>query len=1067
MAYTHGHNYTYSDPSNEEITFFPVAWDLRGVFYELRNYYQYYHGYTEEHAESSAETFISGILSEAMSYGVNTLIIRIEPKTEAELLLTTPTNTIARAEQARNLGLNVILGGIKSGGETQAEEDHNWRVCNYWELYWNDYIAQNSPPPGDFCGVYAHDEPDNHNYEYYDEVASIALRLAGIGGVPGSTCLGLPLGAALAKVGDLHLTEEMARTDTIFYADPDNPDENWKSTPFVFGHPLDYISLNYYPALISGCLHTQVTYPEDGLVNNDPVVLRGAADLVPSEGAFRAAYCDRDEYYALTGTGRLLVFNIEGTDNLGPPSFQLHSITNTGITPSGLNYRVASSDNRSADIAPRSVFDSNLNGAVVFWRKNESIDCARAVYWHSSGVVSESFPAFTGKTSKVFCVGELDYRSGWSTNQNCSGVIGSDEMRILWVSASDPTSPWQARIFGRDSSGELYTCNCSNNSVNWLTLPSNFHPDDAIWGYFWRENSSSQHYSSGFILYTNDGDYVVIRTDPYGSEAWECSQVYSDLWGEGNVVGPVTVTRDINNYPFTRMFRTHDRFIAMVSPVNTFQNTTQMAWSSTSWQEELPDVDLIPVVSMPRVEYLSSLSVANYGMGHKIKLYVNYTDSQGHVETRYTETENYDGIPFPFQGTYIEFGKTAVCKITISEVRSRHTRFSESDVLTDRNPGIYMWAGQTVTTTPEVMFENMYSRPTSFLPQSQELGALDIMLEYGVNQPATAECLFLTVQCHGRGSFFNGIFFPGDEVMGYDELMYTMGAALVHGIRGFNLYSLEHSLAGGPANPLSQYRFPPELLYWGASVDGPNDIDMVTRTHEAIQAFTCVDEGGNTTFNLLDVLVNPDYEAMDQDEAFNAYMVGLTVAIPFTDEPYNNFLALREPDGDILVLVSTDGYGWTSIDRIVFPDTPEIDYLGYGDPELLLGDWIDVSGCYGLKYDPQGYYLNPEGLSNMGFALIRIPAPGNDYQGINTSAIIEQPRSLTVSRNTGSSVLVEAQGAEVQIFDLTGRVVERIAQGETIEFSSCLHPAGVYFAVLSEEDTPLFIEKLVLLDGGR
>ncbi|MFO7625708.1 MAG: hypothetical protein R6V62_00455, partial [Candidatus Fermentibacteraceae bacterium] len=993
-----------------------------------------------------AETFISGILSEAKGYGVNTLIIRTEPRIEAEEFLPTPANTIARAEQARNLGMNVILGGIKSDGGTQAEALHNWRVFNYWELYWNDYIAQNSPPPGDFCGVFAHDEPDNDNYEHYDEVASIALRLSS-GGMPGSSGLSLPLGAALAKVGDLHLTPAFVRDGTLFDYNPEYPNYNWKSTPFVFGHKLDYISLNYYPALISGCLHMQETYPEEVYVNNDPVVLRGAADLVPSQGAFRAAYCDRDEYYALTGTGRFLVFNIEGTDNLGSPSFQLHSITNTGITPSGLSYRVASSDNRSADVAPRSGPDSNLNGAVVFWRKNESIDFARAVYWHSSGVVSEPFPAFTGKTSKVFCVGELDYRSGWSTNENCSGVIGSDEMRILWVSASDPTSPWQARIFGRDSSGELYACDCGSKGVNLITLPGNFYPDDAIWGYFWRENYP--HFRSGFILYTNDGDYVVIRTDPYGSEAWECSPVYSDLWGAGNVVGPVTVTRDINVSGYNRMFRTNDRFIAMVSPEQSFYNTTQMAWSSTSWQEELPEVDLILVSSMPRVENLSSLSVANYGIGHKIKLYVNVKDSYGQVETRYTETEDYDGIPFPFQGDDIEFGKTCD-RITLSEIRSRHTRFSESDVLTDRNPGIYLWAGQTVTSIPEDLFGNMYSEPTS--ASAQDLGALDIMLEYGVNLPPS-ECLFLTVQCHGRGSFFNGTFFPGDGVMGYDELMYTMGAALVHGIRGFNLYGLNLALYGGPAFPTAPYRYPPELLYWAASVDGPNDVDMVTRTHQAVHTLTCVDEGSNTTFNLLGVLVNPAYEALEIGEAYNAYMNAQhqTIAEPYEEEPYFNFLALREPDDDILVLISNDGDGGIVGDCIVFPDNPESDYINYGTPEVLIGNVSSLLGFHGLKYSPPGYYLMfLDGFDNQEFALIRIPASGNDNRGRNTSAVIEQPRSLTVSRNTGSSVLVEAQGAEVQIFDLTGRVVERIARGETIEFSSCVHPAGVYFAVLSE-----------------
>ncbi len=1050
MAYTHGHNYTYSDPSNNEVTFFPVAWDLQGTFYELRNYYQHYLGYELLSAEYTAASFINGILIEAEQAGVNTLLIRTEPQRENY------GYTVARANQARNRGLNVILGGMTGGGGTvgPGETEHNAIVFDIWEDYYNAYCDVSVP--GDFCGVFAHDEPDNHNYEYYPEISSIALRLSS-GGMPGSTGLSLPLGAALAKVGDIHLTEEMARTDTIFWL---NSEQNWKSTPFVFGHPLDYISLNYYPAGIAGDPFVQNAYPEDGLVPGDPVVFRGAADLVPSQGTFRAAYCSRDEYYALTGTGRLLVFNIEGTDGLGSPSFQLQSIINTGITPPGQNYRVASSDNRSSDVAPRAGFDSNLNGGLVLWRKNESISYARAVYWHSNGVVSKPFPVVSGRTSKVFCVGELDYRSGWATDENCTGVIGSDEMRILWVSASDPTSPWQARVFGRDSSGDLYACNCGSNGVNLITLPGNFHPDDAIWGYFWREGSSDTHYRSGFILYTNDGDYVVIRTDPDGSEAWECSPVYSDLWGAGNVVGPVTVTRDINNPPFTCMFPTQDRFIAMVSPVNAFQNTTQMAWSSTSTTEELPEVDTISVSSMPRAENLSSLSVENYGLNFKIKLYVNVTDSQGHVDTRYTNE-----VSFPFQGDDdIEFPNSALTRMTLSEIRSRHTRFCEFDVIMDETPGIYMPAGSMVTDIPEILFGNMYSKPTS--ASAQELGALDIMLEYGVNQPP-AECLFLTVQCHGRGSFFLGSFFPGDGIIGYDELMYTMGAALVHGIRGFNMYGLFFALCGGPTDPLSQYRFPPELLYWGASVDGPNDVDMVTRVHEAVQAFTCVDEGSNTTFNLLDVLVNPNYEAMGEDEAINAYMVGLTAAVQSLDEPYLNFLALREPDGDILVLVSTDGYGWTSIDRIVLLDNLEIDYSGYGEPELLIGDWIDVSGWYGLKYDPQGYYLNPEGLSNMGFALIRIPAPGNDHRGMNTSAIVEQPRSLTVSRNTGPSVLVEAQGAAVQIFDLTGRVVERIAPGECIELSSCIHPAGVYFAVLSEEDTPLFIEKLVLLDGGR
>jgi hypothetical protein len=1066
MAYTHGHNYTYLDSSNNEETFFPVAWDLRGTFYELRDYYQYYQGYALGAAESAAESFINGILSEAMSYGVNTLIIRVEPRKEAEAFLENPVNTIERAEQARDIGMNVILGGIKSGGGTQDEGLHNRRVFDYWELYWNDYIEQNSPPPGDFCGVFAHDEPDNLNYEHYDEVASIALRLIDTGGVPSTTGLDLPLGAALAKVGDLDLETDSIRNWTSMLL---NPLTNWRSTPFVFGHPLDYISLNYYPALITGVLFSQSAYPEENPTDDAIVLFRGAADLVPSDGAFRAAYCDRDEYFALRSNGNLSVYTIEGSDELGEPSFQFHSTTDIGISLAGLNYSMAASDNRSADIGSRSGFTAELNGGLVFWRKGESIDYARAVYWHSNAIVSKPFPSNSGYDSEVFCVGELDYRSGWSSNQNCSGVIGSDEMRILWVGSPQQIQPtdsqWRARIFGRDSSGDLYACPTQEGLSN-ITLPEGFYPDGAIWGYFWRQSGDYPFFRSGFILYTTEGQYVLIRTLPMASESWQCSQVYTDLWGEGMMVGPVTVTRDINNLQyFSRFVRTHDRFIAMVSPVTPSQGITKIVWSSIATQPPIPvESEYISeeTPALPRAENLTSLSIQNYGYGHKIKLYVNDDSPNNHgVRTRYTEA-----VAFPF----IEAVKFPIDYSndwrTLCEIRSRHTRFSESDVLTDKNPGIYMWSGQTVTEIPEILFENMYSRPTS--ANSQELGALDIMLEYGVNQPATAECLFLTVQCHGRGSFFNGTFFPGDGVMGYDELMYTMGAALVHGIRGFNLYGLDLALSGGPAFPTASYRFPPELLYWGASVDGPNDIDMVTRTHEAVQTFTCVDEGNNSSFNLLGVLVNPAYEVMDSTEAVNATISfsGGTVT-PAPEEPYLNFLALKEPDGDILVLLSTDGESWSTSDCLMFPDISFLEYYDYGDPEVLLGDRvISMNGGWAGHMYPDGYYLYPE-VMNCSFALVRIPASGIDHQGGNTSTLVEQSRSLTVNRNTGPSVLVEAQGAEVQIFDLTGRVVDRIAPGECLELSSCVHPAGVYFAVLSEEDTPLYIEKLVLLDGGR
>ncbi len=681
-----------------------------------------------------------------------------------------------------------------------GETGHNATVFGIWQDYYNTYAS--APFPGDFCGVFAHDEPDNQNYDHYDQIASIALRLS-TGGVPGSAGMGLPLGAALANVGDLHLTVGNVRTDTLMV----RQSWNWKSTPFVFGHPLDYIALDYYPAGITGVQFSQSTYPENSPLDDVIVLFRGAADLVPSEGAFRTAYCDRDEYFALKSNGDLSVYTIEGSDELGEPYFQFHSTTDIGISLAGQNYSLAASDNRSADIGPRSGPVSVLNGGLVLWRKGESSDYARAVYWHSNGIVSKQFPSNTGYDSEVFCVGELDYRSGWNSTTHCAGAIGSDEMRILWVGSPQQIQPtdaqWRARIFGRDSSGELDACPTQEGQRN-ITLPEGFYPDGAIWGYFWRQQGDYPYLRSGFILYTTEGQYVLIRTPPMAAESWQCSQVYNDLWGEDMMVGPVTVTRDINNLQyFSRFVRTHDRFIAMVSPVTPSQDVTQIAWSSIA--DGQPPT--IPVESedisqetppLPRAEHLSSLSIQNYGYSHKIKLYVNDDSPNNSGVTRYT-----DAVAFPFtenvqfptddEGVYLNDW------ITLCEIRSRHTRFSESDVLTDMTPGISMWSGQTNTSIPEILFGNMYSQPTS--PSAQELGALDIMLEYGVNLPP-AECLFLTVQCHGRGSFFNGTFFPGDGVMGYNELMYMMGAALVHGIRGFDLYGLYLCTGWRPFQPL-------------------------------------------------------------------------------------------------------------------------------------------------------------------------------------------------------------------------------------------------------------------------
>ena len=977
MSYTHGHDYTYNDPSGNGVTFFPVAWDLRGTFYLLRDYYRHYRGCDQEQAEAMAGLFMDSILVEAEQAGVNTLIIRTEP------LLLNREYTTGRADQARDLGLNVILGGMKCGGGTLDEAGHNAAVLSIWQDYREAFGGTRKP--GDFCGVFAHDEPDNHDYEYYDEVALTARLLHSGRVIPGSIALDLPLGAALAQFstsGDLSLNPAYLRNHTYYEIDPDN----WRSTPYVYGHQLDFISMNYYPTRVRWDLQT-LQYPDPGSTDDGTTVIRGAADLVPSQGTFRDAYCNRDEYYELSGNGVLRVYTIEGGDVLGRSGFQFHGQYDLQLDLQNNDYRVASSDTRSADTGSRPGVPV-LNGGLVFWVKDEPIGMARAVYWHENGIRTRQFPSAGSYDSRVFCVGETDYRSGWNSQTECTGVIGSDEMRILWAGspqqAQPVDAPWIVKVFARDASGNLVACTTDQGSGT-ITLPAGFHPIGAVWGYFWKKSSDFQHLRSGFVLYTADGQYMVIRTPAMSAESWGATSTtpYTGLWGQGMTAGPVTVYRDCWNPPSERLVRNFDRLVALVSPAGSSQETA-LVWTDAS----ISIGDLGPISTMssnevlgdgypvPRAENLSSLCVRDYGAERSVMLFVN--DDTPSASRRMRRTAN---ILFPFIQDYeVHFlpGWENSWE-TLCAYRPRHNRIFGPDVLVDKSDGsLYLWGGQSDTTLPDTLVGNMFA--DAFF-SAQDMGVLDIMLEYGVNQPSTAGCLFLTVQCQGRGGFGFGQYFPGDGVTGYDELMYIMGASLVHGVRGFNLFGLDMSLYGGPTNPLpSLNRFPPELLLWGASVDGPDDVDMVTRTHQAVHAFTCVEEGVGDYIDLLDALVDPSYQVLGGSEACNAYMdpQHQTIAVPYEEEPCFNFLALREPDDDILVLVSNDGPGWITADCIVFPDPPRDSYINHGTPDVLIGSVPGIVGSYCLKNTPPGYYLMfPDGFDKQGFALIRIPFSGD------------------------------------------------------------------------------------------
>ena len=74
MYATHGNNFVYSDEVK-----FPICWDLRQGFLMLNFYRDYY----LDEASCWAENFYEYFLTTAYASGVNTLLIRDEPRLEA------------------------------------------------------------------------------------------------------------------------------------------------------------------------------------------------------------------------------------------------------------------------------------------------------------------------------------------------------------------------------------------------------------------------------------------------------------------------------------------------------------------------------------------------------------------------------------------------------------------------------------------------------------------------------------------------------------------------------------------------------------------------------------------------------------------------------------------------------------------------------------------------------------------------------------------------------------------------------------------------------------------------
>ena len=144
MYMTHGKDFEYGGGN-----IFPVMWDLRSAWFQLRDYAEIYYG--EESSEIYADKIISRILTEVRNAGVNTIQIRTEGGVDAQY----GTSYLEeRADMTRSMGLNVVLGGF---GDILDDADLNTAVKNVIEAY----LAIPSPPNyAGVIGIHGFDEPD-------------------------------------------------------------------------------------------------------------------------------------------------------------------------------------------------------------------------------------------------------------------------------------------------------------------------------------------------------------------------------------------------------------------------------------------------------------------------------------------------------------------------------------------------------------------------------------------------------------------------------------------------------------------------------------------------------------------------------------------------------------------------------------------------------------------------------------------------------------------------------------------------------------------------------------------
>jgi len=119
----HGNNFIYleyvSESEYDTQIYFPIIWDERNAFFQLRDYYESYGWVTD-----SAYATLDELIEDAWDHGINFANVRAEIGRMSASALTRPRpdqQFVKVAEIVRNDSLSLIAGGFKTSLTTSHE----------------------------------------------------------------------------------------------------------------------------------------------------------------------------------------------------------------------------------------------------------------------------------------------------------------------------------------------------------------------------------------------------------------------------------------------------------------------------------------------------------------------------------------------------------------------------------------------------------------------------------------------------------------------------------------------------------------------------------------------------------------------------------------------------------------------------------------------------------------------------------------------------------------------------------------------------------------------------------